>query len=333
MPQLLADLFYRRFLRKPDTITELPPSGSYRRYFRLESDSFSVIGVVNKDKKENKAFVEFSKHFYSNGLNVPEILVEDLDNYRYLQTDLGNRCLWDEIIQDNKMYSENLIGIYKKVIKALVDIQIKGGEGLDYSLCIPRDAFDRQSIMWDLNYYKYCWLRLAKVFLEEQKLEDDFNKLADYLLDTNTDFFLFRDFQCRNIMIVEGEPFFIDYQGGRKGALQYDIASLLYDAIAEIPEDKRVELLNYYLDCVQDYLSIDREDFVKRYYAYAFIRLLQAMGAFGLRGLHENKQHFIDSIAPGLRNLSVLKSRLEKYIDLPELYVTIDRGMELYVNK
>lgn len=330
MSQLLAELFFKKFKRKPGTITELPPSGSYRRYFRLESDSISAIGVMNEDKKENKAFVEFSKHFYNKGMNVPEIYGEDLDNDIYIQTDLGNKCLLDEIISDNKEYSLGLVTTYKKVIKSLVDLQIKGGEGLDYSLCIPRDAFDKQSIMWDLNYYKYCWLRLAKVFLDEQHLENDFSKLTDYLLGTDTNYFLFRDFQCRNIMLVDGEPFFIDYQGGRKGALQYDIASLLFDAIAEIPENKREELFEYYMDCVQKYIEIDRKDFKERYYAYAMVRLLQAMGAFGLRGLHENKQHFIDSIIPGLRNLEIVKSKLEDIIDLPELYKTIDRGLELY---
>lgn len=330
MPHLLADLFYKRFERKPDSITELPPSGSYRRYFRLECDSISAIGVINDDNKENKAFVEFSKHFYSKWMNVPEIFAEDLDNCRYLQTDLGNRCLLDDIVDEGKEYNTSLKDKYKKVIKGLVELQIKGGEGLNYSLCIPRDAFDRQSIMWDLNYYKYCWLRLAKVFLDEQRLEDDFKKLTDYLLDTNTGYFLFRDFQCRNIMMVDGEPYFIDYQGGRKGALQYDIASLLFDAIAEIPNNVREELLEYYMDCVQKYCDIDREDFKARYYSYALVRLLQAMGAFGLRGLHENKQHFIDSIVPGLKNLCDVKKRLEKNISLPELYLTIERALELY---
>lgn len=330
MPQVLADLFYKRFNRKLESLTELPPSGSYRRYFRLKSDSFSVIGVLNEDKKENKAFIEFSKHFHSKGINVPEIYEEDMGNCVYLQTDLGDRCLLDEINKDNKEYSADLLDSYKKVIKALVDLQINGGEGLDYSLCFPREAFDKQSIMWDLNYYKYCWLRLAKVFLDEQKLENDFHKLTDYLLDTDTNYFLFRDFQCRNIMIVDGDPFFIDYQGGRKGALQYDIASLLYDAIAEIPNNIRENLFEYYMDCVQEIIDIDREEFIQRYYAYAMVRLLQAMGAFGLRGLHENKQHFIESIEPGLMNLGVIKNKLKNIIDLPELYNTIDRAMSIY---
>lgn len=331
MPKLLAELFYKCFDRKVERITELLPSGSYRRYFRLEADSVSAIGVLNEDKKENKAFVEFTRHFHSKGLNVPEIFAEDLDNNIYLQTDLGDRCLLNDIEEDDKTFSSSLILKYKKVIKSLVDLQYRGGEGLDYSLCIPRDAFDSQSILWDLNYYKYCWLRLAKVFLDEQKLEDDYSKLIDYLLDTDTSYFLFRDFQCRNIMMVEGEPFFIDYQGGRKGALQYDIASLLFDAIAEIPETVRENLLEYYMDCVESYIAIDRDDFKVRYYAYALVRLLQAMGAFGLRGLHENKQHFIDSIVPGLKNLLLVKAELEKRIDLPELYKTIDRAGEIYL--
>ncbi len=333
MLELLTELFYKYFDKQVEKITKLPPSGSYRKYYRLEANSISAIGVINKDKKENKAFIEFTKHFHSKGLNVPEIFAEDIDNNIYLQTDLGDRCLLDDIIEDDKQFTSSLVYKYKKVIRSLVDLQHNGGEGLDYSLCTPKDIFDRQSIMWDLNYYKYCWLRLAKVFLDEQKLDNDFNKLTEYILNIDMHYFLFRDFQCRNIMMVDGEPFFIDYQGGRKGALQYDIASLLFDAIAEIPNIVRCNLLEYYMNCVESYTKIDRCDFKDKYYGYALVRLLQAMGAFGLRGLHENKQQFIDSIVPGLKNLLFVKSELCNRIDLPELYATIDRAGEMYLKE
>lgn len=303
---------------------KLPQSGSYRQYFRLSNGDFSAIGVFNEDKKENKAFVEFSRHFYKKGIAVPEIYSDDLENNIYLQEDLGYDCLLNFVEKNDKVYFKDLIALYKKVILALVNMQINGGEGLDYSLCVPRDAFDTQSISWDLNYYKYCWCRLAMVSIDEQRLENDFSKLTDFLLSERHDFFLFRDFQSRNIMIKDGEPYFIDFQGGRKGALQYDIASLLYDAIAEIPDSVREELLDYYMDCVEKYLDIDRVNFREKYYAYAFIRLLQAMGAFGLRGLHENKQHFIDSIKPGMLNLKALIEKLKPIISLPELYNSIE---------
>lgn len=324
MIDYLKASFKEKFNCEAVVFEKLPQSGSYRQYFRLSNNNISAIGVFNEDKKENKAFVEFCRHFYKKGIAVPEIYSDDLENDVYLQEDLGSDCLLDFIEKEKKIYLDDLISLYKKVIVALVNMQINGGEGLDYSLCMPRDAFDAQSINWDLNYYKYCWCRLAVVPINEQELENDFSKLTHFLLSERHDFFLFRDFQSRNIMIKDGEPYFIDFQGGRKGALQYDIASLLYDAIAEIPDSVREELLDYYMDCVEKYLDIDRVNFREMYYAYAFVRLLQAMGAFGLRGLHENKQHFIDSIQPGILNLKVLSKRLKLVIALPELYNSIE---------
>lgn len=319
----LKKIFKNKFDCDVLVVEQLPQSGSYRQYFRLTNNEISAIGVYNEDKKENKAFVDFCKHFHKKGIAVPEIFAEDLDMNVYLQEDLGSFSLLDFVESDKKAFSANLIALYKKVIHSLVDMQINGGEGLNYSLCVPREAFDSQSIAWDLNYYKYCWCRLAKVSIDEQKLENDFSQLIDFLLSEPHDFFLFRDFQSRNIMIKDGKPFFIDFQGGRKGALQYDIASLLYDAIAEIPENVREDLLEYYMDCVEEFIKIDREDFRNKYYAYAFVRLLQAMGAFGLRGLHENKQHFIDSIKPGMFNLKGLVDKMKNIIELPELYRTV----------
>lgn len=318
------NLYKSYFGQEVSSIEELPQSGSYRRYFRLTDSCNYAIGVYNEDYKENRAFVEFSKHFYDNDISVPRIYAEDLKNSVYLQEDLGRDCLLDFIERDDNQFSESLVNLYKKVIEKLVEIQIKGAYGLDYSLCIPRDTFDSQSIAWDLNYYKYCWCRLAKIPFDEQKLENDFNKLIDFLISERHDFFLYRDFQSRNIMLKGGEPFFIDYQGGRKGALQYDIASLLFDAIANIPNEIREKLFEYYMDVVSTYIFIDRDDFKSKYYAYALVRLLQAMGAFGLRGLHENKQHFIDSIEPGMLNLKYIVSDLKKTINLPELYKTIN---------
>ena len=324
MIESLKKLYRERFASEPIFMEELPKSGSYRRYFRMKNEESSAIGVINEDYKENKAFVEFSKHFYDNNIKVPQIYAEDLVNNIYLQEDLGSECLLDFVERDNKQFSPDLVELYKKVILNLVEMQIKGGYGLDYSLCVPRDSFDSQSIAWDLNYYKYCWCRLAKISFDEQKLENDFKKLTDFLLTERHDFFLFRDFQSRNIMIKGGDPYFIDYQGGRRGALQYDIASLLFDAIAEIPNEVREELFEFYMDCVSEKLEVNREDFKSKYYAYAFVRLLQAMGAFGLRGLHENKQHFIDSIEPGLLNLNYIASILKKSINLPELYKSLN---------
>jgi aminoglycoside/choline kinase family phosphotransferase len=231
--------------------TELIPlSGSYREYIRVIGERQIVMGVYNTDKKENKAFVTYSRHFKSKGLSVPEILAVDESVDIYLQEDFGDTMLFDYIQNEREgdHFPESLILILKKTIKELVKFQVEGGEGLDYSVAYPRAAFDKQSMMWDLNYFKYYFLKLAKIPFDEQSLEDDYLKFTDFLLEAPSDYFLYRDFQSRNVMLKDGEPKFIDYQGGRKGALAYDLASLLYDAKADFPKTLREELLAYYLE-------------------------------------------------------------------------------------
>lgn len=230
--QLLMKMFTRHMGEPVESLHMLPSSGSYREYVRFEGGGKSALGAFNADKKENNAFIGFSEHFYTLGLKVPHIYEYDTDNNVYLLEDLGNTTLF-EFLQKNRTedeFPESLIEIYKKTIEELVVFQLKGSEGLDFNLCYPRKAFDRQSMQWDLHYFKYYFLKLAQIPFDEQKLEEDFQCLMDFLLLAEHDYFLYRDFQSRNIMIKEGEPYFIDYQGGRKGALQYDLASLLYDA-------------------------------------------------------------------------------------------------------
>lgn len=208
-----------------------------------------------------------------------------------------------EMKRDEDGLSAEMMELYRKSLKELLRFQLLGGEDLDYSACVPRAEFDRRCILWDLNYFKYCFLRLAGVDFSEQALEEDFEALTNTLDSVGRDGFMFRDFQSRNIMVKDNEVWFIDYQGGRKGALQYDVASLLYDAIAHIPERQREELLDFYIEELQGYAKVDPVEFRQMYYRFALVRLLQAMGAFGLRGLYEKKQHFIDSILPGLHNV------------------------------
>lgn len=331
MNKSIDSLYKSIFGNRPYMVNELPPSGSHRIYYRLILDNDeSVIAVYNDDYRENKAFVEFSRHFITKGINVPKILAQDLENGVYIQEDLGEKDLLNYIEKDNWIYSDDLISIYKKVIDNLVKIQILGNDGFDYSYSFPRKEFDRQSILWDLNYYKYSWCKLANISFDEDLLEKDFTFLLNYIAEDEFKYFMFRDFQSRNIILYNGEPFFIDFQGGRKGALQYDIASLLFDAIAEIPDNIRESLLCYYISCLNNYITFDKDKFIKNYYAYSLIRLLQAMGAFGLRGLYENKQHFIDSIKPGLSNLKYIFQKLDKDLHLPELYKTIENSYNKY---
>ncbi|MDQ2178532.1 phosphotransferase [Marinifilum sp. D714] len=299
----------------------LPQSGSYREYIRIIGEKRTVLGAYNADLKENHAFISFSKHFLSKNLPVPEIYHQDDENGLYLLQDLGKTTLFDYILnlRVGEGFATDLVLIYKKIISQLVRFQVEGGEGLDFSACYPRDSFDKQSMIWDLHYFKYYFLKLAKIPFDEQLLENDFQKFSDYLLDAPRDYFLYRDFQSRNIMLVNGEPWFIDYQGGRRGALQYDLASLLYDAKADLPQEVRDELFDHYLQEIKKVQEVDLKAFESFFQGYVLIRIMQAMGAYGFRGFYERKEHFLKSIPYALKNLKTILGRLDMPVELPEL--------------
>ena len=306
---ILLDLYHHYASIDALGICLLPSSGSERRYYRIETSGIPVIGVFNDDRKENEAFYSFTNHCLKLGLPVPEILAISEKDPVYLLSDLGDQTLFgflSEIRTNQVDFPEEIKSLYHKVINWLPRFQIEAGKELDYSKCYPRPAFDRQSMMWDLNYFKYYFLKLAKIPFDEQKLEDDFATLTDFLLTAEREYFMYRDFQSRNIMLVGSEPWFIDYQGGRKGPLQYDIASLLYDAKAAIPESIRQELLLYYLNELNKYIKVDRDQFIQLYDGFVLIRILQAMGAYGFRGYYENKPHFLQSIPFAVLNLEYL---------------------------
>ncbi len=243
-------------------------------------------------------------------------------NFIYIQEDLGNTTLYQYIKDVHKgfEYPDELVELYKNVIDTLLRFQLEGSDGFDYSYCYPRAAFDEQSMMWDLNYFKYYFLKLAKISFDEQALEDDFLKFSKFLLQARHDYFLYRDFQSRNVMIRENQAYFIDYQGGRKGALYYDLASLLYDAKAEIPQEIRIELRDYYIDKLSIYQAVDKEEFNAYYSAYVLIRIMQAMGAYGFRGFYEKKTHFLQSIPLAIKNLDYLLNTVEMPTHVPELW-------------
>ena len=318
----LISLFESHFKEEVTFFEQLPGSGSYREYVRMKSAGYQVIGAFNQDIKENQAFLEFSAHFKNKGIPVPNIYAASNDQKTYLQEDLGNTTLFDFVskTRENEGFSERIVDVYKQVLRELPKIQLIGGKDLDYSLCYPREAFDKQSMMWDLNYFKYYFLKLAKIPFDEQALEDDFQAFSDYLLAVDNNAFLYRDFQSRNIMLKDGQVYFIDYQGGRKGALQYDLASLLYDAKANIPEEEREEMLEFYLDELSHYKNVDREKFKSLFGGYVLIRIMQAMGAYGFRGFYEKKEHFLKSIPFALKNLETLLAKNTIQVKLPELF-------------
>jgi aminoglycoside/choline kinase family phosphotransferase len=317
--QQLCALFEAWSNEKASACIQLAQSGSDRVYYRIKGASKSCIGTHSPDKKENTAFITFTQHFWSKGLPVPEIYRIDNEKDIYIQQDLGDTALYQLLPAAHQAFTEDLVHLYKKILKLLALLQIKGGEGLDYSVCYPRQAFDHQSMLWDLHYFKNYFLKLAKIPFDEQALEDDFEQLIAFLLQADCSHFLCRDFQSRNIMIHNGEPYFIDYQGGRKGALQYDVASLLFQAKGNIPHNIREDLLDYYLDCVELQLRIDRKLFTKYYYGYVLIRCLQAMGAYGFRGLYERKEHFIASIPYAIKNVAWWLDNVQIPVELPVL--------------
>lgn len=320
---VLKRLFEQHFKIPAEKVQPLQGQlgGSGRAIVRLSGGPFRAIGILYPVEAENVAFLEFSRHFRRHGLAVPEIYIQDLSEGAYLEEDLGDVTLFDFLgaHRNGAVIAPEAVDAYRKVVAALPRFQIEAGRDLNYNVCYPRASFDRQSINWDLNYFKYYFLRLAAIPFNEQELERDFSRLTKFLLGANHDYFLYRDFQSRNVMLRDGQPYFLDYQGGRKGALQYDIASLLYDGKADLPPEFRQQLLDYYLECLASYTNVDRGAFMEHYYAYVYVRIMQALGAYGFRGFYERKAHFLQSVPYALTNLRWLAHNVKLPIALPEL--------------
>src|SRR6266481_3805178 len=305
--EVLKRLFEEHFHSPVERVQPLQGQlgGSGRKIIRLSSEKLSAIGILYNVHEENAAFLEFSRHFRLRGLPVPEIYAEDLSHGAYLEEDFGSTTLF-EFLSDHRngaTVAPEAVEAYRKVVAVLPRFQVEAGRDLNYKVCYPRASFDRQSIAWDLNYFKYYFLRLAGIPFNEQALEDDFGRLTRFLLSTPHDFFLYRDFQSRNVMLRDGQPFFLDYQGGRKGALQYDVASLLYDGKADLPPELRQQLLDHYLDTLAGFIPVDCDLFMRYYYAYVYVRVMQALGTYGFRGFYERKAHFLHSVPYALKNL------------------------------
>jgi aminoglycoside/choline kinase family phosphotransferase len=252
---------------------------------------------------------------------VPEIYAEALTQGAYLEEDLGDITLFQFLVanRDGHAIAPQAIEAYRQAVAMLPRFQVEAGRDLNYKVCYPRASFDRQSIAWDLNYFKYYFLRLAEVPFNEQALEQDFSRLTKFLLSAGQKYFLYRDFQSRNVMLRDGRPFFVDYQGGRRGALHYDIASLLYDGKADLPPELRQQLLDYYLECLGRHIPVDVDAFMEHYYAFVYVRILQALGAYGFRGFYERKVHFLQSVPYALKNLRWLAHHVKLPIALPAL--------------
>ena len=314
----LLQLYAEYTGQEADSITELPSSGSNRRYFRLLGNP-TLIGVSGTSVEENRAFLYMAQHFKKKGLPVPTVYYRSADDRFYLQEDLGNTLLFDAIEKGRKssVFDEEERQLLKQTITLLPDIQFTGADGFDFSHCYPQPEFNRRSILWDLNYFKYCFLKATGLEYQEDRLEDDYQKMADVLLRSTSATFMYRDFQSRNVMVRDGKPWLIDFQGGRKGPVYYDVASFLWQAKANYPKELREELLDDYLHALQRYQPMDEKYFHSQLRHFVLFRTLQVLGAYGFRGYFEKKPHFIQSVPFAIENLRGLLG--EDYPEYPYL--------------
>ena len=325
--------------------TELPTSGSHRRYFRLKGGNISIVGVIGTSLEENRAFVAISKHFKEKGLNVPTVLAVSEDGMSYIQEDLGEKMLFDLIAQgrDSGFYNSYESNLLCRTIEQLPKIQFKGAEGLDWNVCYPQKEFDARMVDFDLNYFKYCFLKATGLEFNEGRLQDDFERLKAELLKDSDNTFLYRDFQARNVIIRDGEPYFIDYQGGRRGPIYYDVASFIWQARARYPDELKEELIRTYLRSLRSFLPVDEDHFRERLRLFVLFRTLQVLGAYGFWGYFEKKPHFLASVPFALDNLRsliripfsdypYLNSILTELTNMPQFYeIAVDKRLEVHI--
>ena len=323
----LKDLFESYTGQKATDTEEINSSGSNRRYFRLKGGNISVIGVVGTNVEENNAFVKLARHFNEKGIRVPKVLSVSEDGMRYIQEDLGDDQLYKLVShgRESGEYSSYESMLLCRTMETLPKIQFKGAQGLDWSVCYPDPAFNARMVMFDLNYFKYCFLKATGLEFNETRLQDDLEKFKDDLLkDEGYETFMYRDFQARNVMVKEGEPYFIDFQGGRRGPIYYDVASFVWQARSRYPENLRKEMVQTYLTALKGYTEVDEAVFYERLRLFVLFRTLQVLGAYGFRGYFEKKPHFLASVPYALSNLrKLLQKPFVEYPYLNEILTTL----------
>lgn len=320
---------------EPVSTEQLAGAGSNRQYYRFTAeDGTTVIGVIGTSRDENHAFIYLAEHFEQRQLPVPHILAQSDDGLRYLQTDLGSTSLFDAIRGGREAggrYNQREKQLLKATIRQLPNIQIRGARGLDWQNCYPQPEFDEDSVLFDLNYFKYCFLKPSGLDFHELKLEANFRLFAKDLTSENIDSFLYRDFQARNVMLdADGNPQFIDFQGGRRGPYYYDLASFLWQASARYSDKLRRELVAEYYDALKQYTEVPSlRHFVNRLSLFVLFRTLQVLGAYGFRGYFERKKHFLDSIPPAMDNLRALLKLGEQVFPYPYMMDMLRRLTEM----
>lgn len=321
----LTRLYDSEYGCHPASVTPLTGSASNRRYYRLASDAGTCIGVIGTDIKENNAFVTIARHFRAKGINVPEVYAVSEDMSAYLQQDLGDCVLFDLLAAARKGSEDmsRVEALLDKTMAMLPVIQYDGAEGLDFSVCYPQPSFDMRMVMFDLNYFKYCFLKPSGIEFDEVLLQDDFETFAADLLREDTDTFLYRDFNARNVMVVGDEPYFVDFQGGRRGPIYYDVASFVWQARARYSSESKERMLSSYMEGLGRYNGVSRDAFAERLDLFILFRLLQVLGAYGFRGLVEQKANFVTSIPAAISELKSMTGRFSS--SYPYLTQTLER--------
>ncbi|MBR3884145.1 MAG: phosphotransferase [Bacteroidaceae bacterium] len=329
MISVLKELYKNRVGEEPCSVVKLTGDGSNRAYYRMMSPHASLIGAVGTSVEENRAFIALANEFRKCGLKAPEIVAVSEDYYCYLQEDFGDETLFIRLkeARESGSFSDNDVDMLCQVMRLLPDIQYKVAKGFDFALCYPVVEFDRRSLFWDLNYFKYCFLKGVGIDFDEVALENEFEHLATLLLDEECDTFMYRDFQSRNIMWHGNAPCFIDFQGGRKGPIYYDVASFVGQARAKYPDCVVEKMIDAYISSLERYRKVDKIEFMQKLNAFSLFRLLQNLGTYGFRGLYERKKAFIESIPAALHRLSALLSRMSN--DFPLLSLLVQQIAEL----
>jgi len=323
----IAELFHQWCGEHPGEIIPLPHSGSDRHYYRVKGDRHSAMAAFNPHRKENRVFFKMTEFFRSERIPVPEIYKVDVSETYYLLQDLGDTTLFSLITSkiDDPANLPEIKAYLEKTIRELVRIQISAGKKMDFSICYPHQSFNASSVLYDLEYFRKHFLNKQSFSYNKSRLKKDFRELTQFIGEADSHYFMYRDFQSRNIMICQENLYFIDYQGGRQGPLQYDLASLLFQARARLPQELREEMLCYYLKVARMVTSLNVQEFLSYYYAITLIRVLQTLGAYGYRGLQQGKEHFIHSIPFALQNLHVIAGKNKILERLPELSGVIDK--------
>ncbi len=317
LPESLYSLVQNYYETANFFAVPLVRSGSPRQYYRIQSDMTTIIGAYSENLPENNAFFTFQQHFHSKGFRVPEVLEVHPDKRSWLLEDLGDTSLYDLIPEEGvKPGNESLIKLYEQVLRDLADFQTEGHKGLDYSAAYPRANFDERAVSWDLSYFKYYFLKLFTEDFDEDILQDGFDKLIQEAMKPSGDFFMYRDFQSRNIMMKDDVPYYIDFQGGRRGPLAYDVVSLLYQSRAAIDEEVRMRLLEFYFDVISTKVNVAKADFLREVKLFAFIRILQVLGAYGFRGKIQDRPLFLKSIPKSIDYLRNLLPEMEQEYEL-----------------